>query len=163
LEEPVSLTKFGEKLELRAEIEIHVPRIKVWNALTDLERYFQWNPYIVRATGKFEVGQRIELLVSPPDHGEMRVRRNISVLNEPSELRWSGPYGFGLLLKSDQYFLLSETADGASTRLTIGENLFGPGVTGSNATVMNIARGLALMNQALKRRLESARFQRESD
>lgn len=148
---------FGEKLELRSEIEVQAPPTEVWRNLTDFGRYAEWNPFIVRASGKLELGERIDLLVSPPEGREIRVRRRISRLNEPFELRWGGPYGFGLLLRSDQYVLLNPKDDASSTRLVIGENLYGPGVTGSHSTVMNIARGLALMNQALKRRVESAR------
>jgi hypothetical protein len=152
----MSLTRFGEKLELRSEVEVSASPTQIWRALTDFERYPQWNPYIVRAKGVLAKGERIDLVVSPPGSREMRVRRQVEVLRELEELRWSGGYGFGLLLRSEQYFLLSPRDNGQMTRLIVGENLFGPGVTGNNPTVMNIARGLSLMNQAIKRRLESA-------
>jgi hypothetical protein len=121
----------------------------------DIERYSQWNPYIVRAQGMPALGKRVDQIVSPPDGRELRVRRCVDVIREPLELRWSGPYGWGLLLRSEQYFLLTECDDGRRTRLVVGENLRGPGVTSNNPKIMNIARGLSLMNQALKRRLES--------
>jgi hypothetical protein len=159
----MSLTTFGEKLELRSEVEIASPPAKVWRTLTDFGMYSQWNPYIVRATGNLGISERVDLVVSPPGSREMRVRRRIEIIRESLELRWTGSYGWGLLLRSEQYFLLNARGDDGRTRLTVGENLFGPGVTSNNSTVMNIARGLSLMNQALKRRLESAAEAARSD
>lgn len=158
----MSLNQFGETLELRAEVEIHARPAAIWRRLTDFNDYVSWNPYVVRAKGKLDVGERVDLVLSPPGGSEVKVKRHILELRESEELRWQGPYGFGIWLRSEQYFRLREGRSTENTRLLIGENLKGPGVTSNNQLVMNIARGLALMNQALKRRLESAFGAREN-
>lgn len=151
----MSLNSLGEKLELRAEVEIEAAPNLVWKALVDFDSFNRWNPYIVKADGLLALGECINLVVSPPNCREMRVKRRIEVLRPDEELRWKGRYGLGLLLRGEQYFQLRRTSDGVTTRLTVGENLYGPGVTSKNSTVLNISLGLSLMNQALKRRLES--------
>jgi len=150
----MSLSKFGEKLELRSEVEIAAEPAQIWDKITDFSAISSWNPYIVRASGVLARGEHIDLIVCPPGGRELKVRRRIDVLLKGEELRWTGRYGWGFLLRGEQYFQLRSANSPGRTRLTVGENLLGPGVTGNNQTVLNIARGLALMNQALKRQLE---------
>jgi hypothetical protein len=154
-EHRMSLNSLGEKLELRSEVEIEAAPDLVWKTLVDFGSFSRWNPYIVKADGLLAQGACVDMVVSPPGSREMRVRRHIEVLRPAEELRWKGRYGLGILLRGEQYFLLRGPSDGSATRLTVGENIYGPGVTGNNSTVLNISLGLSLMNQALKRRLES--------
>lgn len=42
--------------ELRTEIEIKAPPEKVWEILTDLARYPEWNPFFHHAVGTLKVG-----------------------------------------------------------------------------------------------------------
>jgi uncharacterized protein YndB with AHSA1/START domain len=37
--------------EIRTEIDIRASTDRVWEVLTDLERYPEWNPFITRAGG----------------------------------------------------------------------------------------------------------------
>jgi uncharacterized protein YndB with AHSA1/START domain len=150
----VSLTQFGEQLELRSEVEIaRTPKL-VWNVLVEIAEYPRWNPFIVRAHGQLAVGATLRLILSPPGGREVKLTREVHALDEARELVWSGGYGWGLLLRSRQRFQLMPTAEGARTRLLVAEDLKGPGVTGNNPLALNIARGTALMNQALKRECE---------
>jgi hypothetical protein len=151
----MSLTKFGEKIELRSEVEIGSEIGRVWSVLLDLPRHEQWNPFWTRLRGTLELAARITYDLTPPGGSSLRVRRVVETLDAPNELRWSGGYGWGWLLRSEQFVRLL-AIDGSRTRLVIGENLRGPGVTGNSNTTLGIGRGQALMNQALKRFLESA-------
>jgi len=47
--------------ELRKEIEIQASPKKVWQVLTDLDKYPQWNPFIHHAVGKAEVGEKVDI------------------------------------------------------------------------------------------------------
>lgn len=47
--------------ELRTEIEIQASPKKVWQVLTDLDKYPQWNPFIHHAVGKPEVGGKVDI------------------------------------------------------------------------------------------------------
>ena len=47
--------------ELRTEIEIQASPDKVWQILTDLDRYPEWNPFIHHAIGKAKVGEKVDI------------------------------------------------------------------------------------------------------
>ena len=47
------------KHEIRSEIDIEAPPEAVWAQLADLGRYEEWNPFITRAEGTAEAGQRL--------------------------------------------------------------------------------------------------------
>lgn len=149
----MSLTEFGEKLELRSEVEIRASSATIWQVLTDFPGHQRWNPFWAKIEGQVEPGSRIVLSITPPSSDSMRLRRRVLVCEPGVELRWTGRYGWGWLLRSEQYFRLTDSGEGR-TRLAVGENLRGPGVTGNSRTTLNIVRGQALMNQALKRHIE---------
>jgi uncharacterized protein YndB with AHSA1/START domain len=44
------------KVELNSEIEIKASPETVWNLLTDVSRFPEWNPFIRRLRGKLEAG-----------------------------------------------------------------------------------------------------------
>jgi hypothetical protein len=47
--------------ENRNEVEIQATLEKVWDVLTDLDKYAEWNPLLYRAEGKVEIGEKVEL------------------------------------------------------------------------------------------------------
>jgi hypothetical protein len=150
----MSLTRFGEKLELRSEVEVRVEPARLWSTLLDFAGHGLWNPFWGRVGGAARVGGRIEIELTLPGGSVTQLRRRIGIFEPERQLVWSGGYGWGWLLRSDQFFRLTDLGEGR-TRLSVGENLRGPGVTGNSRMVLNIARSQPLMNQALKRYLES--------
>ncbi len=49
--------------ELRTQIEIQASPEKVWQILTDLDKYPEWNPFIHHAVGKAQVGDAVDITV----------------------------------------------------------------------------------------------------
>ena len=47
--------------ENRNEIEIQSTPERVWEVLTDLDKYPEWNPLLCRAEGKLTVGEKVNL------------------------------------------------------------------------------------------------------
>jgi uncharacterized protein YndB with AHSA1/START domain len=47
--------------ELRTEIIIDASPEKVWKALTDLDKYPDWNPFICHAVGKAKLGETVDI------------------------------------------------------------------------------------------------------
>lgn len=45
--------------QIITEIIIDAPAAKVWNILTDLDRYPDWNPFIIQAIGRLVPGTRL--------------------------------------------------------------------------------------------------------
>jgi hypothetical protein len=92
--------------------EINAPASRVWQVLTGLERYAEWNPQIPTASGRLEVGGRIRLRLALPetnagplsDHRggaaraapnvagpccETVVLRGLPQVRDPAHRRWS--------------------------------------------------------------------------
>jgi hypothetical protein len=47
--------------ELRTEIEIQATPDKVWQVLSSLDKYPEWNPFIHHAIGKAKVGEKVDI------------------------------------------------------------------------------------------------------
>lgn len=47
--------------ENRNEIELKASAEQVWQVLTDLEKYSEWNPLLYRGVGKVELGEIVEV------------------------------------------------------------------------------------------------------
>ena len=45
--------------ELKTEIILNASTEQVWNALTDLDQYASWNPFIVSSKGEIKVGSKL--------------------------------------------------------------------------------------------------------
>jgi hypothetical protein len=51
--------------EMRSFVDIDATPERVWQVLTDLPAYAEWNPFITRAEGTFVVGNRLSVTVPP--------------------------------------------------------------------------------------------------
>ena len=47
--------------ELCTEIDIQASPEKVWQVLTNLEKYPEWNPFIHHAIGSAKVGEKVDI------------------------------------------------------------------------------------------------------
>jgi len=139
--------------DLVTDIRIDASPPHVWQVLTDLAAYPEWNPFIVAATGQAQVGSHLTLRLQPVVGRATTVRPTVTAARAGEELRWLGHLGVRGLLDADHHFLL--TADGDGTRLVQREHFGGllvPLVAGT------LERGtlpaFVLMNEALKSRAE---------
>src|SRR5688572_28572878 len=51
--------------DLTTFVDIHAPPERVWQVLTDLPAYAEWNPLITKVEGALVVGDRL-LVITPP-------------------------------------------------------------------------------------------------
>lgn len=144
---------FGERMELRSEVEIAREPSEVWDVLCDLERYREWNPFLVAASGAVRIGARIQLVANFAGGREEIWSRRVSRFEPTRRLGWSGRSGPLGLLSSEQFFELNATESG-TTRLRAGDNVQGLLVRPTPGRLLVLSRAMALMNQALKRRVE---------
>jgi len=143
-------------VELRAELEIDAPPERVWGVLSDFSAYHEWNPYITGIAGELRQGSELAITVSPPGGNDTVYRPRVLVCDEPRELRWRSQLWMKGLFDGEQFFLCQETPSGG-TRFVHGENFTGFFVRFLGQQLLQVARGFAFMNQALKERVETGR------
>src|SRR5712692_6091799 len=91
-------------LELRTEIEIDAPVERVWEVLTDFERFPEWNPFIRRIHGKMQVGSRLDVLIGATGTRPMRFRPIVKAVLPNRELRWLGRLALPRLFDGEHVF-----------------------------------------------------------
>jgi hypothetical protein len=103
---------------LVSQIDIDASPEQVWRLLTDLSAYPEWNPFIVRAEGRVEVGSRLTLRMQPVGGRPATLRPTIVQADEGSCLRWRGSVGVRGILDAEHVFrITARTAAGrACTR-----------------------------------------------
>lgn len=150
----MSLTVVGQKVELRSELEIRSRLPLVWELITNLRAYGEWNPFIVAAEGQLQEGASVAITVNYPGNRERNFRRRVLKLAPMHELRWSSTFILRALSYSEQFFQLRSVMDDC-VRLAIGENFSGLFAPRAQFELSRISQGLTLMNQAIKRRAEA--------
>lgn len=140
---------------LTTEIEIDAPTEIVWEVLTDLARYPEWNPFITSAEGRVEVGQRLTNRLQPPGGRAMTFRPTVTEVDPGRVFEWLGHLGVPGLFDGRHRFELAARPGGGS-RLVHAESFRGLLVrlmrhqldTGTRA-------GFEAMNEAVRARAES--------
>jgi hypothetical protein len=141
--------------ELRTEIEIEAPPERVWQVLTDFERYPEWNPQIRRIAGPREVGARLEFEGAMDGGRTMKFRPRLLVVEPPRELRWLGQLLMRGLFDGEHQFQIVPLGPG-TVRFHQNERFRGLLVPLLIALIgKSTRRGFERMNQALKERAEA--------
>ena len=139
---------------LKTEILLNASKEQVWNTLTSLEDYADWNPFIVSSSGEAVVGQRLTNKMM--NKGKATIFNPIVTKADSfREFEWLG-IGLMGMFKGRHYFKLEELPDG-QTKLIHGEEFSGL-LSGlimkfiGDDTLENFQR----MNKALKERVEQS-------
>jgi hypothetical protein len=143
-------------MQLRSEIEVDAVPERIWRVILDFARYPDWNPFIQRIDGQPAVGARLEMLLTPPDGRERRLRATVVQVDTASELVWKHKLWFQGLFDGEHSIQLTELEVGTTRVVNKGE-FRGRLVQYMGRSLTQTARGLVGMNQALKRRVESGR------
>jgi hypothetical protein len=110
--------------QLHAEVEIQATPDRVWEVLTDLAAYHEWNPFIVQAAGRAVPGGRLELHMRLLGRRPTTLRPEVLEADPARRLRWLGRLLVPGLFDGEHSFTLQPTAPG-STRLTQHEEFRG--------------------------------------
>jgi hypothetical protein len=144
------------KTELRSEVEIQAPPSRVYRVLADFAQYQAWNPYLTEVKGELAVGHKLQLGVSLPEGSSYALEAEVTLVTPDEALRWVGRFWSASLLQLEQSFALSEPRAGV-TRVLQGQDFSGLLLRFTGQGLTQAARGAVYMNQALKKRAESAR------
>ncbi len=140
--------------EIRTEIEIDASVARVWELLTDFERFGEWNPFIPKIDGELAVGSRLEVRLTPPGGGGMTFRPTVTKVEPGREFRWLGHVLFPGLFDGEHIFEL-EPLGSDRTRLVQREEFRGILAWLLHWSVgYATRRGFELMNQKLKELVE---------
>lgn len=142
------------KTDLASQIDIDATPERVWRELTQLSDYAHWNPFIVRADGRIEVGARLVLRMQPVGGRPMTLTPTVVDVVDGSLLRWRGTVGAPALLAAEHSFRLV-ALDGGATRLHQDEVFHGLLVPLVTRTLRRqTLPAFRAMDEALKRRAE---------
>jgi len=104
--------------EIKTEIEISAHPSKIWNILTDIDKWQEWSPIINSSQGESAVGSELSITMIGKQESKDGPKYNpkITALNEPSYFHWRASMLAGFIFTNDKIFKLEETKSG--TRLT---------------------------------------------
>ena len=146
---------------IETEITVAAPPGAVWGVLTDLAAYPEWNPFLVAATGRPEVGQRLEIRFAPPGRKPMTMRPTVQEAEPERRLVWLGHLLVPGLFDGRHEFLLEPTDEGG-TRVVQREEFRGVLVPLLGSKLFDqTERGFRAMNEALADRSARVRARAE--
>jgi hypothetical protein len=146
----------GAKMkELHTDIEIQASPEKVWQILTDLDKWPDWNPFITRAIGKAQLGEKVDITAGS---GPKAMVLHCTVTNaEPNrELAWKYHVGLPMLFQGEHSMSIEPLGENR-VRFVDREVCNGLLVPLQAKNIdTNSKRGFEAMDQALKARAEQA-------
>ena len=94
--------------QINTSIKINASKEKIWEILTDFEKYPEWNPFIISISGTLKVGKRLTIKLQG-----MSFNPVLLVVNRNVELKWLGHFWIKGLFDGAHKFLLTENIDGS--------------------------------------------------
>jgi uncharacterized protein YndB with AHSA1/START domain len=140
--------------EIRFELDVDAPAEIVWEVVSDLSRYVEWNPFVVRASSTCEVGAPIRMKVQLFSSFAQSQTEEITDFIAPERICWGLVGGGSLALSSRRCQAVA--ADGPSRSRYVSEFQ----LSGWFATVVMALLGRRLesgfrgMSEAVKARAE---------
>jgi hypothetical protein len=75
---------------MKSSIEVDAPAGRVWDVLSDLGSFKDWNPFLVQAGGRLAKGQNLELQMKPVGGSPQRFSPKVLEVTEGREITWQG-------------------------------------------------------------------------
>jgi hypothetical protein len=142
--------------ELHTEVTIDAPPETVWDMVTDLDQYSEWNPFIVSVAGEAKVGERLTNRMAPPEGKEMTFKPRVTEVDTAQTFEWLGRFGLPGVFDGRHRFDLSPTPEGG-TRVVHSEQFSGILVRFMRKSLdTQTKQGFEAMNAALKTRAENS-------
>ena len=97
-------------LENKNEIVIAAPVETVWDILTDLEKYSEWNPLLYQANGKVEVGETV-IVYAKTASKDMKFTCKVTRVEPLREFAWRFPVIHPILFRGEHIFRIEPTGE----------------------------------------------------
>jgi hypothetical protein len=140
--------------EIVTEIEINAPPSRVWQVITDFEKYPTWNPFIKKISGIVASNEMLEVHMPDPRGGTMVFTPTVLAAERDRELRWFGK-SEGDVFNGEHHFLIKPSENNNNVRFTQSEKFTGSMVASLEGWIDTAVRqNFEDMNRALKQRAE---------
>ena len=135
-------------------IFIQASREKVWEVLSDLGKYSEWNPFIPGISGELKEGARLLVRIAIPGGSPIDLAPIVKIAEPGVELRWLGRLWIPGLLDGEHSFRIEEAGEG-HVHLVQSEIFRGILVPFLPSSLFERTRqGFEEMDRALKERVE---------
>jgi hypothetical protein len=136
--------------QLDTNIDIDAPPSTVWEILSDLNGYAEWNPFIVSSSGDVAVGEKLKNRMQPPGGKAMTFKPTVTEVDAGHGFEWLGRLGVPGIFDGRHRFELEATPNGG-TRLIHSEQFSGVLVRFMRKSLdTQTLQGFQDMNVALK-------------
>ena len=140
--------------QINTEIEIAAAPAVVWEILTELDEFENWNPFVVEANGDVAVGEKLVVSIQPPGKKAQTFRPTVTVVDPERKFEWLGKLGVSGVFDGRHQYILEPSGDG--TKFIQREEFTGI-LAGLLIRMIGAAtrEGFEAMNYALKDRAEA--------
>lgn len=140
--------------QVETNILISAPASEVWRVLIDFNNYAEWNPFIIKASGKAIVGEQLQLTLRSGDKNkDMNFCPVVKIAEPDRHLQWFGKFLVPKLFDGQHEFILEPIA--GDTLLHHQETFTGVVPALFPGTLDFVESKFKEMNHALKARVES--------
>lgn len=87
---------------------------RVWQVLTDFPAHGEWNPFMRSISGRPDVGEQLEVVITPPGRTASTFRPTVTAAEPGHRLEWLGHLRFRGLFDGRHAFELTATEDGST-------------------------------------------------
>lgn len=141
--------------QLVSQIDIDATPEQVWEILTDLAAYPEWNPFIVSAVGAAEVGTTVTLRMQPVDARPVTLTPTVVEATPGHRLRWRGRLFIRGIFDAEHVFTIESRNGGVSvSQVERFSGLLVPFL--ARSLDRHTLPAFVKMNEALKARAEQA-------
>ena len=95
---------------LHTEITINAPAEKVWNILTNFEKFGEWNPFILSIEGKQEIGAQLKVVLKN-GNGTSVFKPKVLILEKNKAFEWLGSLPIPGLFNGQHHFKLEKISE----------------------------------------------------
>jgi hypothetical protein len=140
--------------ELRTEIEFDGTPAEVWEVLTNLPAFGEWNPFITKIDGELQARAKLDVRLEPVDERGITMHPTVLVAEPEHELRWLGHLFVRGIFDGEHRWLIEEAGPGR-VRFSQSERFGGILVPllWKKLRDGGTAKGFRAMNEALARRV----------
>lgn len=103
------------KKEIKTQITIQAAPERIWEVLTQFDKYAGWNPFIKSIQGNAKVGEKIIVRLEPPGAKGMTFKPKVLAFETNKEFKWIGHLFFPGLFDGEHRFELIDNGNGTTT------------------------------------------------